>query len=96
MRCSISFSLIFHSLSKHKTPPSHHHTSTINTTVATPSTEESERLNVVTDCCTEESERLNLQSCFGDLAPEALNYIKQLESELSIAKKASGLVHTER
>ncbi|KAI3713193.1 hypothetical protein L1987_71766 [Smallanthus sonchifolius] len=43
--------------------------------------------SVMMECCTEESERLNLQSCLGDLAPEALNYIHQLESELSIAKK---------
>ncbi|MFS8032039.1 hypothetical protein Hanom_Chr17g01552931 [Helianthus anomalus] len=43
--------------------------------------------DVFVDCCTEEAERLNLQSCLGDLAPEALNYIKRLESELSIAKK---------
>lgn len=43
--------------------------------------------SVVMECCTEESERLNLQSCLGDLTPEAMNYIQQLESELSTAKK---------
>ncbi|KAF5755070.1 hypothetical protein HanXRQr2_Chr17g0798461 [Helianthus annuus] len=43
--------------------------------------------DVFVDCCTEEAERLNLQNCLGDLAPEALNYIKRLESEISIAKK---------
>ncbi|KAD7478662.1 hypothetical protein E3N88_01798 [Mikania micrantha] len=43
--------------------------------------------SVMMDCCTEESERLNLQSCLSDLDPEALNYIQQLESELSAAKK---------
>jgi len=43
--------------------------------------------SVVMECCNEESERLNLQSCLGDLAPEAMNYIQQLESELATAKK---------
>lgn len=43
--------------------------------------------SVAMECCTEESERLNLQNCLGDLAPEAMNYIQRLESELSIAKK---------
>ncbi|KAK9052434.1 hypothetical protein SSX86_029063 [Deinandra increscens subsp. villosa] len=42
---------------------------------------------VMIECCTEEFERLNLQSCLGDLAPEAVNYIQQLESELAAAKK---------
>ncbi|KAM0055517.1 hypothetical protein Hdeb2414_s0006g00207101 [Helianthus debilis subsp. tardiflorus] len=43
--------------------------------------------SVMMECCTEESERLSLQSCLSGLDPEALNYIQQLESELSIAKK---------
>ncbi|XP_071702316.1 uncharacterized protein [Rutidosis leptorrhynchoides] len=43
--------------------------------------------NVMMECCTEESERLNLQGCLGDLSPEVMNYINQLESELSTAKK---------
>ena len=43
--------------------------------------------SVAMECCTEEAERLNLQNCLGDLAPEAMNYIQRLESELSIAKK---------
>ncbi|XP_057769475.1 uncharacterized protein LOC130989523 [Salvia miltiorrhiza] len=36
--------------------------------------------------CAEELEKMNLQ-IFGDLPPEALNYIQQLELELSTAKK---------
>ncbi|KAI3474841.1 hypothetical protein Pfo_030152 [Paulownia fortunei] len=36
--------------------------------------------------CAEELERINLQN-FGDLSPEALNYIQQLELELSAAKQ---------
>lgn len=38
--------------------------------------------------CAEELENMNLQ-IFGDLPPEALNYIQQLELELSTAKKVS-------
>lgn len=43
--------------------------------------------SVAMECCTEESEKLDLQSCLGDLAPEVMSYIQQLESELSTAKK---------
>ncbi|CAL5325767.1 unnamed protein product [Camellia sinensis] len=38
------------------------------------------------DCCVEDLESVNLPS-LGDLSPKALNYIQQLESELSTAKK---------
>lgn len=38
--------------------------------------------------CAEELEKMNLQ-IFGDLPPEALKYIQQLELELSTAKKVS-------
>ncbi|KAI7985402.1 hypothetical protein LOK49_LG14G01172 [Camellia lanceoleosa] len=38
------------------------------------------------DCCVEDLESVNLPS-LGDLSPKALNYIQQLESELSSAKK---------
>ncbi|CAL5370006.1 unnamed protein product [Camellia sinensis] len=41
---------------------------------------------VEVDRCAEDLENFNLGS-FGDLSPEALNYIQQLESELSTAKK---------
>ena len=39
----------------------------------------------------EDLERVNIQS-FGDLSPEVLNYIQQLESELSAAKQVSTLL----
>ncbi|KVH92746.1 Protein of unknown function DUF760 [Cynara cardunculus var. scolymus] len=35
----------------------------------------------------EELERFNFQNCSDDLSPEAMNYIQQLESDLSTAKK---------
>ncbi|GMP29105.1 hypothetical protein CsSME_00004364 [Camellia sinensis var. sinensis] len=41
---------------------------------------------VEVDRCAEDLENFNLGS-FGDLSPEALSYIQQLESELSTAKK---------
>ncbi|KAI8017050.1 Peptidyl-prolyl cis-trans isomerase CYP59 [Camellia lanceoleosa] len=41
------------------------------------------------DCCVEDLESVNLPS-LGDLSPKALNYIQQLESELSSAKKVFG------
>ncbi|KAI7742432.1 hypothetical protein M8C21_022913 [Ambrosia artemisiifolia] len=39
------------------------------------------------ECFSEELERLKLQSCLGDLSSDAMNYIQELESELSTAKK---------
>lgn len=42
--------------------------------------------------CAEELEKMNLQN-FGDLSPEALNYIQQLELELSTAKQVSDFIH---
>ncbi|XP_076894720.1 uncharacterized protein LOC143547099 [Bidens hawaiensis] len=41
----------------------------------------------------EELERLNLQSGLADLSPDAMNYIQELESELSTAKKD---LHTQK
>lgn len=40
------------------------------------------------DCGAEDVERTNLQS-LGDLSPEVLNYIQQMESELSTVKQVS-------
>ncbi|MFS7970696.1 hypothetical protein Hanom_Chr09g00823961 [Helianthus anomalus] len=53
----------------------------------------SEEDNVEMEYCYEELERLNLESCLGDLSPDARNYIQELESELSTAKKD---LHTQK
>ena len=45
-------------------------------------------IEVDNDHCAEDLQSINLQS-LGDLTPEALKYINQLESELSTAKKVS-------
>ncbi|KAI3784771.1 hypothetical protein L1987_43876 [Smallanthus sonchifolius] len=49
--------------------------------------------NVEMECFSEELERLNLKSCLADLSPDAMNYIQELESELSTAKKD---LHTQK
>lgn len=43
------------------------------------------------DGCAEESERINLET-FRDLSPEVLNYIQQLELELSAAKQVNDFI----
>ncbi|KAI3726061.1 hypothetical protein L1987_65858 [Smallanthus sonchifolius] len=50
-------------------------------------------LNVEMECCSEELERLNIKSCLADLSPDAMNYIQELESQLSTAKKD---LHTQK
>ncbi|XP_071709810.1 uncharacterized protein [Rutidosis leptorrhynchoides] len=41
----------------------------------------------------EELDRFNVQNCLSDLSPDAMNYIRELEKELSAAKKD---LHTEK
>ncbi|KAM0033599.1 hypothetical protein Hdeb2414_s0016g00487971 [Helianthus debilis subsp. tardiflorus] len=55
--------------------------------------DQSEEDNVEMEYCYEELERLNLESCLGDLSPDARNYIQELESELATAKKD---LHTQK
>lgn len=47
--------------------------------------------SVEMECFLEELERLNIQSGLADLCPDAMNYIQELESELSTAKKVRQL-----
>ncbi|XP_076954254.1 uncharacterized protein LOC143628590 [Bidens hawaiensis] len=49
--------------------------------------------SVEMECFSEELERLNIQSGLADLCPDAMNYIQELESELSTAKKD---LHTQK